>query len=206
MCNVYRMTAPREAVASLFGVAVGQGTNFAEEVYPGYNGLVLTGGQVRAMTWGFPLALTSKKTGQPLKPKPVNKTREDKLHTTFWRDSFVHRRCLIPVSAWAEAEGAKGNMTRTWYGLPDQNVFAVAGIWRPTKEWGDAYSMVMVDGCKQMADVHDRMPTILVREDWEQWIGGTPDAAFKLCRPWSYPLAVDRSQEPWFKAHKSSAA
>jgi putative SOS response-associated peptidase YedK len=98
------------------------------------------------MTWGFPLVIKSKKTGLPLKPKPVNNAREDKLANTFWRDSFVKRRCLIPVTAWAEAEGDKGRMTRTWYSLADDDLFAVAGVWRPTAEWGHAYSMVMVDG------------------------------------------------------------
>jgi putative SOS response-associated peptidase YedK len=133
------------------------------------------------MTWGFPLVLKGK-SGQPLKPKPVNNAREDKLGTAFWRASFERRRCLIPVTAWAEAEGAKGAMTRTWYSLAGEEVFAVAGVWRPTEEWGQAYSMVMVDGCPQMADVHDRMPVVLARTDWEQWLAGTPAEAFALCQ------------------------
>ncbi|MES2493786.1 MAG: SOS response-associated peptidase family protein [Pseudomonadota bacterium] len=89
------------------------------------------------MTWGFPLALKGKQ-GRPLKPKPVTNAREDKLHTAFWSDSFEHRRCLIPVTAWAEAEGEKGRMTRTWHSLPGNTPFAVAGVWRPTAEWADA--------------------------------------------------------------------
>ena len=36
-----------------------------------------------------------------------------------------------PVSAWAEAEGNKGEMTRTWYSVAGQDVFMVAGIWLP---------------------------------------------------------------------------
>lgn len=56
-------------------------------------------------------------------------------------------------------------MKRTWCSLPDQEIFAVAGVWSPTAEWGEAYSMVM-------ADVHDRMPTILVREDRSRWTTG----------------------------------
>jgi putative SOS response-associated peptidase YedK len=118
----------------------GAGANFGEEVYPGYPGVVVTEGRARTMTWGFPLAMKSKKTGLPLKPKPVNNAREDKLATPFWRDSFAKRRCLIPVTAWAEAEGEKGRMTRTWHALPDHDLFAVAGVWRPTAEWGDAYT------------------------------------------------------------------
>ena len=148
------------------------------------------------MTWGFPLVLKGKQ-GQPLKPKPVNNTREDKLHTGFWRDSFINRRCLIPVSAWAEAEGEKGRMTRTWYSLPGEDTFAVAGLWRQSQEWGAAYSMVMVDGCAQMAEVHDRMPVVLQRGDWERWVSGSPEEAFALCQTCPRELKVDRTNRPW---------
>lgn len=196
MCNLYRMTTPAEAVSRLFRTSVDPGANYAADIYPGYSGLVIAEGKARSMTWGFPLSLTGKQ-GQKLKPKPVNNAREDKLNTAFWRDSFVHRRCLIPVGAWAEAEGAKGSMTRTWYSLPDMETFAVAGLWRPTAEWGDAYSMVMVDGCDEMADVHDRMPTILHETHWAQWTDGTPEEAFALCQVWNGPLVVDRTSDPW---------
>lgn len=199
MCNLYRMNRATAEVAQWFGRSADLGANFGAEVYPGYPGLVAAGDTVRAMSWGFPLVLKSKKTGAPLKPKSVNNAREDKLGTAFWRDSFAKRRCLIPVTAWAEAEGAKGSMTRTWYSLPEQDIFAVAGVWRPTAEWGDAYSMVMVDGCELMAEVHDRMPTILAREDWSRWTDGTPEQAFALCRVHEGPLAIDRTPEPWFK-------
>jgi putative SOS response-associated peptidase YedK len=155
------------------------------------------------MAWGFPLAMKSKKTGAALKPKPVNNAREDKLSTSFWRDSFVNRRCLIPLTAWAEAGGEKRRMTRTWYSLPDEDLFAVAGVWRPTTEWGEAYSMVMVDGCEQMADVHDRMPTVLQAGDWARWMLGTPEEAFGLVRVWEGPLVVDRTPEPWFKPREA---
>lgn len=197
MCNLYRMNTSNAEIAGLFKEPVAGGANMAGDIYPGYPGLVFTGDAVRAMSWGFPLAMKSKKTGLPLKPKPVNNAREDKLGTPFWRDSFVRRRCLIPVTAWAEAEGEKGRMTRTWYALPDQPVFAVAGVWRPTVEWGGAYAMVMVDGCAAMADIHDRMPTILAPQDWSRWLEGTPEEAFALCRVWEGPLTVDRTRESW---------
>ena len=43
------------------------------------------------MTWGFPLVQKSKKTGLPLKPKPVNNARFDKLDTfpEDW-DTWLH--------------------------------------------------------------------------------------------------------------------
>ncbi|MFM6829611.1 MAG: SOS response-associated peptidase family protein, partial [Novosphingobium sp.] len=100
-------------------------------------------------------------------------------------------------SAWAEAEGEKGQMTRTWYSLPGDNLFAVAGVWRPTAEWGEAYAMVMVDGCQQMSDVHDRMPVILPRESWKVWTDSVPEIAFGICEVWAGQLLVDHTQERW---------
>lgn len=196
MCNLYRMTVGTAEIARLFAADHDAGANFGTEVYPGYPGLVVAEGRASVMAWGFPLVLKAK-SGQPLKPKPVNNAREDKLGTPFWRASFEARRCLIPVSAWAEAEGVKGQMTRTWYSLPGEEVFAVGGIWRPTAEWGNAYSMVMVDGCPQMADVHDRMPVLLRRDEWSTWLDSDPSDAFALCRTWADPLSVDRTDQRW---------
>jgi putative SOS response-associated peptidase YedK len=196
MCNLYRLHAGTTAIAQLFDAVAGPDSNRGDEIYPGYPGLVVAGGVVRTMTWGFPLVLKGRQ-GQPLKPKPVTNAREDKLHTAFWRASFAARRCLIPVSAWAEAEGAAGQMTRTWYALPGDTPFAVAGLWRPTDQWGDAYAMVMVDSAAYMAQAHDRMPVIVAARDWPVWLDGDIDRAFSLCRSWDEELVVDRTSERW---------
>ena len=197
MCNLYRMTKNADEVARWFdAVNEAAGANFAEELYPGYPGLVVAEGRVRAMNWGFPVVLKGKK-GQPLKPKPVTNARDDKLTTAFWRDSFARRRCLIPVTQWAEAEGKPGQMTRTWYSLAGHDLFAVAGLWRPTAEWGHSYTMVMADACSQMVDVHDRMPVILTREQWPAWLHGDEDEALALARTCDLELAVQRTDALW---------
>jgi len=198
MCNLYRMTKAPDEVARMFDVSAGQTGNAGGEIYPGYPGYVAAQGQLRQMVWGFPLALKGAK-GQPLKPKPVNNTRADKLDSFMWRYSFAERRCLIPVTEFAEAEGEKGAKTRTWFSLPEEPVFAVAGIWRDTDEWGPAYSMVMTEACIHVADVHDRMPVILRREDWSDWLDGPPDAAGLLCRPYPDLMMVQRTTDPWVR-------
>ena len=205
MCNLYRMTKGTAEVANLFKVEGDLSANYAAEVYPGTPGLVIAEGQARAMHWGFPLVLTGKQ-GQKLKPKPVTNAREDKLLTGFWRDSFAHRRCLIPVSQWAEAEGEKGRMTRTWYGLPGEDVFAVAGLWRASAEWGEVYTLVMVDGHAQMADVHDRMPLILSQTAQRDWLEGKPDEALALCRTWEHAITVERTEQRWAAGGGSAQA
>ena len=196
MCNLYRMTKGTQEVAQLFAVTADAGANYGAEVYPGYPGLVVADGQASAMTWGFPLVLKGKQ-GQPLKPKPVTNARTDKLGTAFWRDSFARRRCLILVSQWAEPRGEAGRMTRTWYGLPGEELFAVAGLWRQSPEWGAVYTMVMTDSSPQMADVHDRMPVILRRDDWPRWTEGSAETAAALCQTWPDGLTVDHTSGRW---------
>ena len=196
MCNLYRMTKGTQEVARLFAVEGDLTANYGAEVYPGYPGLVVAEGRAAAMTWGFPLVLKGKR-GQPLKPKPVTNARTDKLGTAFWRDSFARRRCLIPVSQWAEPRGAAGRMTRSWYGLPGAALVAVAGLWRGTAEWGTCYTMVMTDSSPQMAQVHDRMPVILRREDWARWTDGGLEDALALCKTWPGALSADHTDGRW---------
>jgi putative SOS response-associated peptidase YedK len=200
VCNLYRLHKPADEVASFFGTILNDVRvipgNAADEVYPGYPGLVLAEGQLRPMVWGFPLALKGTK-GQPLKPKPVNNARTDKLSGPFWSASFRARRCLIPLSAYAEAEGPKGSMTRTWVSHPDQPLLVAAGLWRPTAEWGQSYAMVMTDASKALQELHARMPVILRPEQWPAYLADDPAAAFALCRTYDGALLLDRTDEPW---------
>ena len=197
MCNLYRMTKNKDEVAAWFDVVneLG-GANFGDEVFPGYPGAVVAEGKLTQMSWGFPLVMKGK-NGQPLKPKPVNNARTDKLDSFFWRYSFEERRCLIPVTAWAEAEGPKGGKTRTWLARPDAELFAVAGVWRDSNEWGRCYSMVMTDAGGAAAEVHTRMPVLLREEDRAVWTQGSPEEARALCRPWEGELLLDRTDQPW---------
>ncbi len=196
MCNLYRMTKAADEVARLFGVDAPAGSNAGEEVFPGYPGLVLDAAGMRGMTWGFPLALKGK-SGRMLKPKPVNNARSDRLDSFMWRFSFIERRCLIPMTAFAEAEGPRGAKTRSWYSLPDQPVFTAAGIWRQSDEWGAVYSMVMTDAAPIFDGTHDRSPVLLDPDQRAQWMQGSPEEALALCEPYAGPMQVDRTAEPW---------
>src|SRR3546814_17441453 len=89
--------------------------------------------------------------------------QDDNLLTPFWKHWFATpaQRCLIPFTAFAEAEGPKGTMTRTWISVEDQPTAAWAGLWRPSYDRGDCYTGVMVDAKEQLFDIHARMPVIL---------------------------------------------
>lgn len=205
MCNLYTNKTTVQEMADLFRTPATFGSNAPEEVYPGYPGIVVRehGGAraLQSMTWGFPVRLKGMKPTS--KPKPVNNARDDKLLTPFWKHWFTTpaQRCLIPFTAFAEAEGPKGKMTRTWISVEDQPTAAWAGLWRPSDEWGDCYTGVMVDATEELFDIHDRMPVILHPDEHEAWLRAPAEEAMALVR--KYPaskLTVDRTTEPWFKA------
>ncbi|WP_340587041.1 SOS response-associated peptidase [Erythrobacter alti] len=201
MCNLYKMSRSQDEVAHFFDaiqqdMATSPGGNAPEMVYPGYPGMVLADGTLQQMVWGFPLQRKGAK-GQLLKPKPVNNARTDKLGSSFWKPSFENRRCLIPVSAFAEAEGQKGSMTRTWFSPGDAPLFAIAGFWRATAEWDRAYTMIMTEANEVVHGTHNRMPAILGPDDWTTYLTGEPRDAYALCRPYAGAMTVDRTDEPW---------
>lgn len=212
MCNLYTERKSAAEVAAHFGVDLPlQAFNSAEDVYPGYSGMVVREAQgnriLQSMTWGFPRHSVNKKTGEPNKPGHTNNARDDKLWS-LWRQWFTNpaQRCLIPFTSFAEAVGEKGSMTKTWISVADQPLAAWAGLWRPTVEWGDAYTGVMVDATEELLDIHDRMPVILRPEDHDAWLRAPADEAIALVR--KYPgdrLVAEHSQEPWSNRGKASA-
>lgn len=65
--------------------------------------------------------------------------------------------------------------------------------------------MVMVDGCAQISDAHNRMPVFLRLETHDQWMHGTPEEAMALVRTCDDALIVGHSTDPWFKARSAPA-
>src|SRR3546814_6877271 len=125
--------------------------------------------------------------------------QDDNLLTPFWKHWFATpaQRCLIPFTAFAEAEGPKGKMTRTWISVEDQPTAAWAGLWRPSDEWGDCYTGVMVDATEELFDIHDRMPVIL-HHDENAWVNCPDEDALALVRKSPEgKRVVDRTEESW---------
>jgi putative SOS response-associated peptidase YedK len=207
MCNRYQQAAIQEAKDALEAIIETPFNVGHEIIHPQSPGLVVkqaNGQRVLAnMTWGFPLIFAearerAKAKGTAVKPKPVNNARTDKLTSGFWsRWTDPVHRCLIPVHAYAEAIGQKGCMTEAWMTVPSERLFVVAGIWRPSAEWGDCYSMIMTEAAGEAATVHSRMPVILGDADQSSWLEQDLPNALELCRPWAGPLAVNRTDTLW---------
>jgi len=133
------------------------------------------------------------------KPKPVNNIAE--LSSFMWR--FIaprpDHRCIIPITAFAEAEGEKGSKTRTWFRIKDRPIFGWAGMWKHSDEWGAVYSGLMTDCNEIVAPVHDRMPVLLHEDEYDQWLRGSIEdvRAFQArCFP-AELMIVERTADPW---------
>ena len=95
-------------------------------------------------------------------------------------------------------------MTRTWISVANHPIAACAGLWRPSDEWGNCYTMVMVDAVLEMMEIHDRMPVILQPEDHDAWLYAPVEQAMTLVK--QYPadrLVVEHTSEPWHAAKRA---
>lgn len=212
MCNRAER-GDTQKVRNLFGAKLGARFNEGPlQVHPKDPGSVirLQDGEMvlEQMTWGFPVSLASKRDPSvKLKPKPVNNARFDKLDK-FWKRWAVEprNRCLIPTARFAEAVGEKGRMTETWLSVKAQPIFAWAGLWTDSPEWGTCYTGVMTSNAIELADIHDRSPVILDPDDWATWLNAPLEDLYRFDRP--YPadlLAVERTDTPWFKRSAPAA-
>jgi putative SOS response-associated peptidase YedK len=210
MCNLYAMRKSAAEVAAHFGVKTPITSNAGDEAYPGAPGMVVREHEgvriMQSMTWGFPLRL--KTMAATAKPKPVNNIAD--LTKPMWKGLAARPvwRCLIPLTGFAEAEGVKGAKTRTWFTVKGQPIFAWAGLWRLSDEWGPVYSGVMTDCNEAIRPVHDRMPVLLQTDDYDRWLNDSFEDAIgfqQSCFPDDL-IEIERTNELWVKRRPAALA
>ena len=186
MCNLYSMTATVDEMKKLFGGFEGERANLASypEIYPGRMAPVLRREEGRLtldeMQWGFP-------GPQAAKGRPVTNVRN--LASPFWRSALSNpaRRCLVPVtrfSEWSlEPDPVTGRKVKHWFGLPDERLFAFAGIWRPGEE-ADYFAFLTCAPNAMVGAVHPKaMPVMLAPDDHARWLDDETETACRLAQP-----------------------
>ena len=196
MCNLYSLRTSRAALARKFGLSDNRMAAFEPlpGIFPGYMAPVIrrTADHERELVLlsrGFVLLQHGRA------PKRVTNTRDDKVATPFWKDSFERRRCLVPASSYCEPKGEKP-ATWHWFALKGgepRPLFAFPGLWRtwhgPTRKNGpnitqEVFSFMTTLPNTLATTVNDeRMPVLLTEEaELETWLSGTPEEAFRLIR------------------------
>jgi putative SOS response-associated peptidase YedK len=112
----------------------------------------------------------------------INARAETVATSPAFAPSFARRRCLVPADGWYEWVGS-GKHKQAYYMTPADGVpLAFAGLWSMWASEVLTCSVVTTAALGALARVHDRMPLILPRDRWSDWVAGGGDAG-DLLRP-----------------------
>lgn len=126
------------------------------------------------------------------RPPLINARAETIGSKSAFRTAFIRRRCLLPADAFYEWERV-GNARRPWLiRAVDRSTLAFAGVWETCRTSGPAgprltsCAIVTTTANATVRPVHDRMPVIVSRDQWDDWLDPEetdPDALQSLLRP-----------------------
>jgi putative SOS response-associated peptidase YedK len=111
----------------------------------------------------------------------INARAETVATLPAFRNAYRRRRCLVPVNAFFEWSGEKGQRVKWRIGLRDEPLFALAGLWdwwqdRASGEGVASYTVVTCAANAAIAPLHDRMPVILRETDYACWLAPAEQA------------------------------
>jgi putative SOS response-associated peptidase YedK len=106
--------------------------------------------------------------------RTINARAETVASKPAFRDAFVSRRCLLPADGFFEWRRSGKEKQPFHFGMQDDSLFDFAGLWDRWKDQGGT----MIESCSilttspnlLLADLHDRMPVILRRDNYDLWL------------------------------------
>lgn len=104
--------------------------------------------------------------------------RDDSLaRNPSFRDAFARHRCLIPADGFFEWR-REGKTRVPFHAVArDETPLALAGLWAawrdpadPDAPWVRTCTIVTTAANATIGELHDRMPVVLDRGDWAEWL------------------------------------
>lgn len=109
--------------------------------------------------------------------RAINARSESVHEKPTFRDSFRHRRCLIPATGyyeWATALGKYKTKQPFYIHRNDNHQISFAGIystWHTQHgEIIQSAAVITRDAVGELETIHDRMPVMLPRAKWNSWL------------------------------------
>lgn len=106
----------------------------------------------------------------------INARAETLAEKPAFRTALRRRRCLVPADGFYEWKKDPGGKTKTpmRITMASGEVFAFAGLWdawhAPDGSVVPSCTLITTEPNELMSDIHDRMPVILKREDYNAWL------------------------------------
>lgn len=154
------------------------------DIYPSQTAAVLTGKtpglKAEEMNWGFPQ--------YQKKGLLINARAETVLERKTFRESVLHRRCIIPAKHFYEWDSEKNKVT---FLREDEPVLYMAGFYNRFQE-EERFIIITTQANESVKKIHDRMPLILERQELEDWIYDDSFLEFALHK---VPVQLIKHQE-----------
>lgn len=104
----------------------------------------------------------------------INARSETAVTLAAFRDAMKSRRCIVPADGFYEWRRTGGQKQPFCIEVNDGELFAFAGLWerwkKPDGEWVKSFSILTTAPNAVTSTVHDRMPVILDRADYDLWL------------------------------------
>lgn len=129
---------------------------------------------------------------QQFKLSTINAKSETLLSNSVSRDSFLRRRCLVPVDTFIEWRKDCQRRVPFLFAMKDEQPFALGGVWRrwrspDRKTRMDTFAIITTEPNELLAEKtgHDRMPLIIRTVDHQRWLqpGDATQPPLDLIRP-----------------------
>lgn len=114
----------------------------------------------------------------------INAKAETVATSPVYREAFKRRRCLVPADWFYEWQKIDAKTKQPYaIALKDGSLFAFAGLWETWKDKAtgkslETYTVITTDPNELTEPIHNRMPVILHRRDYERWL--TPGEPVRL--------------------------
>lgn len=96
---------------------------------------------------------------------PINARVETAPSKIMFRDSWQHRRCLVPADGWYEWKAEAGGKQPYYFTRRDGEPVYFAGIWK-----GETFCMFTMNADGPLASVHHRKPVSLDVNEAHEWL------------------------------------
>ncbi|MBQ0928735.1 MULTISPECIES: SOS response-associated peptidase [Saccharopolyspora] len=153
---------------------------------------------IRVMRWGLvPFWAKDKSIGSRM----INAKSETVTSKPAFRSSIKRYRCLVPADGWYEWKREGGAKQPYFMTPPDGSSLAMAGIYSTWRENDEAEPLVTCSvltaaAVGRLTDVHDRMPLLLPRGAWSQWLDPDQPDVSDLLAPPSLEIAESLEVRP----------
>jgi putative SOS response-associated peptidase YedK len=173
MCGRYRLSRRKQVLEEYFDTESGE-----QEWKPRYN-IAPTQSvpiirqnpaepvrELSLMAWGL---IPSWATDPSVAARMINARSETASLKPAFREALQSRRCLIPADGFYEWQQTGKTKQPFCFEVNEGSMFAFAGIW---ERWKTTETCVILTTTPNTvtATVHDRMPVILERDNYDVWL------------------------------------